>query len=419
MGKGRLLNAPRLRALLEEARLDAIIAASPANVLYLSGYDSTFESHLEEWMFLPGGSDERAQESFAIVTRAARVTLIVGSGVVPGALEAAADEVRAFGAPPYDPSLRGVASAELRSTIDVHDRVVDDDAVRTLAATLRDLNLEDARLGLESAAVGAGRIAQLAGYLPKLELRDCRQLLRVARSVKTPAELAILEGAAALNERAALEALEGMRVDDSLAEAATRFRTIVAGDGAAFDHFSAGIRGVGVAIAPTTSVEAGDVFCLDVGCTLGGYFADTGITVAAGELSGPLASKYELLRTAIEEVGIAAARPGAAASSVHRAMAEFLAARGIDHCFPHGHGLGLEVRDYPILVPDRGGRLVDECVNRPADLPLEVGNVINLEVVMFLPGQASLEIEITAVIDEHGATPFAHQRRSEPVRVRS
>jgi Xaa-Pro aminopeptidase len=97
-------------------------------------------------------------------------------------------------------------------------------------------------------------------------------------------------------------------------------------------------------------------------------------------------------------------------------MVDFLAGRGITACFPHGHGLGLELRDYPILVPDSGLSIADDCVAVPADLPLEPGMVVNLEVSIFLPGAGSLEVEITTLVTETGARPFVPQDRSTPVR---
>ena len=108
-------------------------------------------------------------------------------------------------------------------------------------------------------------------------------------------------------------------------------------------------------------------------------------------------------------------RPGAPASSVHDAMRDCLAEHGVTACFPHGHGLGLELRDYPILVPDTGLRIADDCIDLPADLPLEPGMVINLEVVILLPGAASLEVEITTLVTSSGARPFVVQDRAAPI----
>jgi Xaa-Pro aminopeptidase len=110
-------------------------------------------------------------------------------------------------------------------------------------------------------------------------------------------------------------------------------------------------------------------------------------------------------------------RPGVRASAVHHAMADHLAARGITAVFPHGHGLGLELRDYPILVPATGLRIADECVDVDSDLELEPGMVVNLEASVFIAGVASVEVEITTVVTDGGARPFVPQDRSQPVRA--
>ena len=61
---------------------------------------------------------------------------------------------------------------------------------------------------------------------------------------------------------------------------------------------------------------------------------------------------------------------------MQRAMQQALADRGITRSFPHGHGLGLEVRDYPILYPDAGDVIRDDCIELAADLALEPDMVV-------------------------------------------
>jgi hypothetical protein len=62
------------------------------------------------------------------------------------------------------------------------------------------------------------------------------------------------------------------------------------------------------------------------------------------------------------DIGLATALPGARASAIHQATADLLSQEGVA-AFPSGHGVGLEYRDYPILVPDTG-LCIDECVDR-------------------------------------------------------
>jgi Xaa-Pro aminopeptidase len=113
------------------------------------------------------------------------------------------------------------------------------------------------------------------------------------------------------------------------------------------------------------------------------------------------------------EAGRQQIRPGAKASAVQAAMQQALTERGITNSYPHGHGVGMEVRDYPILAPDTGLRVRDDAVDEPADLPLEENMVINLEAPLFMPGVGSLHIEDTYLVTATGYRPLVAQERSK------
>ena len=81
---------------------------------------------------------------------------------------------------------------------------------------------------------------------------------------------------------------------------------------------------------------------------------------------------------------------------------------------PHGHGVGLEVRDYPIIVADNGLHIKDDCIDIPSDLLLEADMVINLEAPIFMPGVASLHLEETLIVTDSGCQPLTRQSRSTP-----
>jgi Xaa-Pro aminopeptidase len=86
-------------------------------------------------------------------------------------------------------------------------------------------------------------------------------------------------------------------------------------------------------------------------------------------------------------------------------------AHGFEAAFPHGHGLGLEPREYPILVDDNSLRIQDGCIDLPSDLPLEEGMVINLEAGMFVPERGSLQIEKTFVVENEACRALIPQAR--------
>lgn len=415
--EGPLTNVPRAMRFMDDAGLDAVIGCSQVNVYYLSGYRCWIEPLFQEWMLRPGGSNRLFQPSFAILPREGRPSLVVSAGFAADALAGWVDDLHVWGPLAYDDSLPGLPLEPRLQRVHEAQRSAAPDAVSALVAALEGLGLADGAVGVDVEGIGAEELERLRSALPHARFRDCTSLLRLVRAVKSDAEIAWLSRTAEINERCGIAAAASVRPGDSAADLVQRFRELAASEGADVDHFSPSTGGVGISSRTDHRFCAGEVFCLDYGCLLDGYFSDTGITVALGEVAPPLRSRHAHLRDAILDVGLGAIRPGAAASSVHHAMTAFLTERGITACFPHGHGIGLELRDYPILVSDTGLRLRDDCVDVPSDLPFEPGMVVNLEVSLFLPGVAGLQVETTALVGEQGATQLVAQDRSQPLLV--
>lgn len=415
MVENPLTNVPRAMSFMDDTGLDAIVGCSQANVHYLSGYRCWIEPLFREWMVRPGGATRPSQTSFAILPRVGRPSLVVAATFVADALAGWVDDVRVWGALAHDETLSGVPLEPRLARLHEAQRTAAPDAISALAAVLGDLGLADGCVGIDAEGIGREEIEQLRSALPRVEIRDCTSLLRLVRGVKSEAEIALLSRLAEINERCGTAVADSVRPGDSAGDTVHRFRELAATEGAEFDHCSPSIGGMSLSSRTVHRFSAGEVLCLDFGCCLDGYYSDTGITVALGDIAPPLRKRYSHLRDAILDVGLAALRPGVVASSVHDAMAEFLRERSITACFPHGHGIGLELRDYPILVPDTGLRLRDGCVDIPADLILEPGMVINLEVSLFAPGVAGLEVEITALVTERGSRQLVSQDRSQPV----
>ena len=103
---------------------------------------------------------------------------------------------------------------------------------------------------------------------------------------------------------------------------------------------------------------------------------------------------------------------------MQRAMMDALEAHYVSGTFqPHGHGIGLDVRDYPIVVPDNGLNIQDDCDNESSDLPMEEGMVISLEVSQYLPGSASLNNERVFVVEPDGGRELIPYLREQPIRA--
>jgi Xaa-Pro dipeptidase len=115
------------------------------------------------------------------------------------------------------------------------------------------------------------------------------------------------------------------------------------------------------------------------------------------------------------DAGMAAAAPGVLASQVQAVMRSAMEEVGVVDSYPHGHGFGLEVRDYPILCPPTGRAIRDECVEVSSDLPLEEGMVFNLEAPLFVLGRGSVHTERSFVVTAGGCEPLVPQERGAPV----
>ncbi|MBM3277646.1 MAG: aminopeptidase P family protein [Candidatus Handelsmanbacteria bacterium] len=409
-----LFNRPRAIEYMRHCGLDALIATSPVNLTYLTGYYCWLDRLFKEYMVRPGGAPELFQ-NYALFPLSGEPALVVSSLMAVNARGLWVKDVRGYGDPGYD---RAVAAGPLEQSLEYFQRYFSRPApagaVQALLDVLKERGLAKGRIGVELEGLPAWAAQALREGLPGAEMVDCTNLIRLVRMVKNFEELARLEKAAALAEEAALGVLRQARVGDSLSELTGQFRCRLAAGGAELDHFAYSPRGLGIATEPEYRLAEDDVMYLDFGCVCRNYSSDSGLTLAMRPVNRELARRYAALHQCLE-AGVQAMRPGARASQVQRAMQEALGREGYTASYPHGHGLGLEVRDYPVLSPDTGLRVADGCVDEPADLPVEEGMVLNLEAMFFMPGVGSLHLEKSFVVEAGQTRSLVPQDRRQPL----
>lgn len=406
-------NRTRTLEYMEELGLDALITGSVVNVGYFAGYFCWLDSLFREYMSLPGGSSN-LPEAYVVVTRDGDVVLLVNSLWSANTLSLVGVEVRTFGNADFD-------LAETPQDRLQHDPILtalrNQDypliAVQALTQIVEHMGLANSRIGLEMDGMPHERRVSIISRLPSAELRDCSNLIRVIRAVKSPDEIALLSQAASIAEKATAAAvsLAGPGVD--AAEMLRRFHEQIASHGAQFDHFAFSPAGLGIAVESDYKFSGDEVMYIDFGCSYYHYLSDSGITLALRSLPQPLEQRYTAINSSIA-VGAEALRPGIKASQVQLLMMREFSTHGFGACFPHGHGFGLEVREYPILVPETGLALRDGCIDVSSDLSLEPGMVINLEASTFLPYVGSLQVEKSFVVTATGNQELIEQHREQP-----
>ena len=364
----RLARHARLRDLLREAGLDALLVTSPSNVAYLTG------------LF--------ASAAGVVMTRTT-ATLITDARYLGIAKELVADM----------PGL---------------------DLVITPASQPFDLAFAEAlcaaapdRAGLEAVHFTVKRFNDLKKRLtemaPAVGLEATEGLVERLRVVKDSWELKVLaEAGGRLSEAAKCiipRALAGMREREvaAIVEAELRragfdkpaFDTIVAsGPNSAVPHYRAGDR----------VLERGDLVVLDFGGVFYGYSVDLTRTITLGP---PTDRQRRLLDdvAAAQDAGFAVVREGVPATDIDRATREAMARAGLADVFGHatGHGLGLEVHERPRVAPFRA--------ELPGE-PLQPGMVFTIEPGAYFPDWGGARIEDDAALTDSGAVWLTDVPRS-------
>ena len=410
-----ILNRDRAMEYMRQCRLDALVTTSPINVTYLSDYHLWIDPFFREYMMRPGASSERMQ-NYAVLPLEGESALVLSPLLAENASDLWVRDVHGYGEAGLDMSLPPTSDSDLDRRM--HELLEKSKAASTpteaLVEILNERGLTDARIGLEIEGLATHHIDELRQALSQAEVVDCSNLIRLVRMVKSAEELSRLVRAAEISEQAAVASLCEARAGVSMAEIAQQYRTRLAEGGADVDHFAYGLEGWGIATESSCVLADGGFRYVDYGCIYKYYFSDSGMTFAMQDLTPQMADRYSALRECMDE-GIEAIRPGVKASTVQRAMQETLGRHGITASFPHGHGIGLEPRDYPIIVPDTKLNIRDDCVDEPSDLPLEANMVLNLEAPLFMGGVGSLHIEETFLVTPAGCRPLVEQQRERPL----
>jgi Xaa-Pro aminopeptidase len=360
-----------------------------------------------------------ADVDLAIVQANADVGYVAGSILDGWVLVPAAGEVRVL-------ARRAAARVQAETCWQV-ERMV---AVKQLVAELRAMGVERGRIALALDVVPAADYLKLASALPDATFTNLTHDLRSVRAVKSPWELeqhrlAALQVSEAMHT-VAYQVVPGHTELDAarLAEGCLRgaghqgvmrmrrfggemfFGQVCAGANAALPAaLDAPLGGSGQYPpagkgASRRELVAGDLLVLDLMGCHNGYLSDCTRVIAVGGLEAvdeDLLDAQQWCVGVLEQVAVAA-RPGIAPSTLYQLALDLAAEAGHADRFMGvapdqarfvGHGIGLEVDEYPFLA-------------RGFEDPLEPGMVFALEPKLVFPGRAAVGIEDAFVVTQTG-----------------
>lgn len=371
---------------LRDAGVDALVATSPANIQYLTGYRSWTQPLLT------------ASTTFLVLTAERKRILVLPQSESDfiAMSEYEADEVRTFGTFYIESAAPG---AELTENEQNMARLSSGKMntltwAELLCDALAAEGLSKAILAVDEGHLVPSYWLLLQEKLPEAELRDAFQLMLRVRAVKTPYEIEALRQSSACTEAAILASLRvatGGATDREIRDA---FEKSLIESGA--EHFFSAI-GVGSRtcfpnVQPDgTPLQGGGLLRYDVGCRLQGYSSDLARNATLGPAPEKVRRYYQAMLSG-EEAAIQHMRPGVLACDVFAAAMEAVAKSGMPHYKRHhcGHAIGLDMYEMPIIRPD------DRT-------PLESGMTFCIETPYYELGLGGIQVEDMVAVTDGGA----------------
>lgn len=235
-------------------------------------------------------------------------------------------------------------------------------------------------------------------------LTDCMPALREAMKVKSAYELDCIARACDMAEEGLLHTLprikEGM-TERELAAVLEYEMRMQGADGTSFETIVAFGKGSSVPHHETgdTKLKFGDVVLIDFGCKTQGYCSDCTRTFLFGDDGRHEAFKktYAAVLEAHERVKetLVSGMTGREADAIAR---DLFAAKGLDQYFTHslGHGIGLQIHEYPVLAP-RGEEVLTD------------GMVFSDEPGLYFAGEYGIRIEDSICLENGKVRSFMNK----------
>ena len=283
-----------------------------------------------------------------------------------------------------------------------------DDGVSLLIATLTELGGADGTVGLPMGPETHVRMPlkdldlvreAVGGFL------DATDIITSLRMVKSEAEIDKHRHICGLVSSAFEELPNLLSTGMTERQAFGIFRDEILRQGADGVPYLVGATGPGgiddiIRQPSDRTIEAGDMLIFDTGSTYDGYFSDFDRNFAFGHADQAAKDAYRAVWDATE-AGLETIRPGATTTQVFEAMNAVLKANGSlgNDVGRMGHGLGMQVTEWPSHTADDGTVLEENMV-----LTLEPG-------LVWAPGKAMVHEE-NLVVRADGAELLS--RRAAP-----
>lgn len=330
----------RIRASLERHGVDAIVAATPHNVLFATGSQINTQKHIPRRLEL------------ALFTTDGPSTFVVCN--IEQTLVAATSSIE-----------------DVRPYVEFAD-----DPLGMLADAIREKGFGEGAIAIERDYLPYDAMSRLIGHLGTATWRDATPIWDDVRRVKTKAEVDLLRHAAQATVGAIDKVIAAAQPGWTAREMATAlhiglieagadevvFDVLGVGDDTLMAHPHAGAR----------KLTDGDIVKFDLGGLFQGYYSDVARTVGVGNVSEHRRDTYRRLAE-IHQAVIERCVPGARCSDLFTFCRDEFERLGLTFTMPHiGHSMGVDLHEHPILNPQTPDELVPGMIVNVEPIALDV-----------------------------------------------
>ncbi len=250
-------------------------------------------------------------------------------------------------------------------------------------------------LGVEGSSMTVELHEHLGKELPKTTLVSTIGLVEALREIKDKEEIAELQEAVWLAEKAFEVIRASLRPEQTEREIAANIEHQIrqfGGEGCSFPPIVAvGSRAALPHAQPTERrIGESEFVLIDWGAQARLYRSDLTRVLMTGKISPKVRDIYRVVLKA-NRAGIDAVRPGVLMSEVDAAARCVIEKAGYGKQFGHGlgHGIGLDIHEAPRL-------------NSTSKRPLKPGMVVTIEPGIYLPGIGGVRIEDDVLVTRAG-----------------
>jgi ectoine hydrolase len=346
----------RLRKRIVSEGLDAIIAISPENVVYVSGF------------VVPSQSLMRWRHAACVVTADGKISMVV--------IDMEATTVKAHA---------GVDDLRIY-------REFSDDPMDKLADALSDLKLDRGKVAIEMDFLPAKDFATLRKRLPNVQWPAADAIFNKARQIKTPSEVALLRSLSKLTDKALGDALRSAKVGMSEMQlAGTLLTSLFAGgaEGYKLMIIASGERSQFPNVGPTDrKLKHGDIIRMEIFGQKSGYLTGVCRTAVVGDAT---AEQYKIWLNLIEckYLVMDLIKPGASCPEIYRKFLQKFSELGFEPISFVAHGIGLHLHEEPYM-----GRYGNEIV--------AAGMVGAFEPLVYIPGRFGMQNKDMFSVTDNG-----------------